>query len=60
MSDDTVYVYVGVFEGKRVAVMVDRPEYRKETAKQLAKWIRDGFIAQRETLDTFREKGFDR
>jgi hypothetical protein len=57
MTDEDVFVYVGILRGLRVAVMVDRPEYKKSTAKELAKWIRDGLVIDRETIQVFRKKG---
>lgn len=57
MTDENVYVYVGVWSGLRVAVMVDRPEYKKDTASELARWIKAGYTVEREPLATFRIKG---
>lgn len=56
---ETVFVYVGVSEGYRVAVMVDRPEYKKSTAEELSRWVRDGYAVQRETLTEFRKNGLN-
>lgn len=38
-----------------VAVTVDLPEYKKDTAKELAKWIRQGLSVERVTCEVARQ-----
>ena len=55
-DDDGVFVYVGVRDGLRVAVVVDSPEHTKSIAKTVSGWIRAGYIVHREPMVVFREK----
>ena len=41
--------------GCLVAAMVDDPEHKKDIAKEIAKWIRDGLIIERVTTEYVRE-----
>ena len=55
MADDTP-CYVGIKEcGCVVAAVVDVPEHRKETAKAVQEWIRDGLQIERQTVTWVRE-----
>ena len=33
------------------AICVDRPEWKNETAKTIAEWVRDGLTVEHKTLD---------
>jgi hypothetical protein len=45
---EVTHVYFGVKAcGCRVAVVVDDPEYPKDTAKSVAEFIRDGYTVER-------------
>lgn len=57
MSDDDGFVYIGIWEGLRVAVVVDDPTHREFTAKELRGFIRRGYTIERESFHSFREKG---
>lgn len=59
-EDDGIFVYVGIWNGLRVAVMVDRPEYKRETAKEMSRWIRQGYDITRESLIDFRQNGLSK
>jgi NADPH:quinone reductase-like Zn-dependent oxidoreductase len=49
-------VYVGIKNcGCMVAAMVDNPEHKKDTAKEIAKWIREGLTIERVTAEYVRE-----
>lgn len=48
--------YVGMKAcGCCVAAAVDKPEWAKETAKTVAKWMRDGLTIERKTVQWSRE-----
>lgn len=54
---ETVWTYLGVKPcGCAVAIMVDRPEYAKDTAKDIAKWIRDGWAVERVEIEQGRNR----
>jgi len=38
-----------------VAAIVDRPERKNETAREVSKWIRDGLAVERVTVEYVRE-----
>jgi hypothetical protein len=47
-AHDVTHVYFGVKAcGCRVAVVVDDPEYPKDTARSVAEFIRDGYTVER-------------
>jgi len=52
LSTETVFCYAAAKTGMPgfFAVAVDRPEYKKETAKDVAKWVRDGYAVSRVPL----------
>ncbi len=42
-----------------VAVTIDKPEYARENAREVAKWIRDGMtIGRRSVADIKADSGF--
>jgi hypothetical protein len=52
---EVVYCYVGKRPcGCLVAAAVDKPEYTKDTAKSVAKWMRDGLTIERQTVEYVR------
>lgn len=58
MSDETL-CYVGVKPcGCAVAACVDRPEFAKDTAKTIARWIRDGLTVERKPVEWARANLF--
>lgn len=51
VNKDPTGTYIAIKPcGCVVAACVDRPVYQKETAKALAKWVRDGLTIERTTL----------
>jgi hypothetical protein len=38
-----------------VAITVDDPEYKKDTAKEIGKWIRQGLAIERVSIETARQ-----
>ena len=49
--------YVGIMPcGCYVAVVMDRPEYRKETAKTIAQYIQNGYRIEPAILEEVRHK----
>ena len=54
---DTVYCYVASHPGVDgyCCATVDKPEWKSETAKATAKWIRDGLSVMRVTLEEARD-----
>lgn len=49
--------YVGRKEcGCFVAAIVDAPEHRKDTAREVAKWIRQGLAIERMSVEDVRQK----
>jgi len=49
---EEVYAYVGIKScGCTVAAFVDKPEYKKDIAKEVASWIRDGWRVDRVLCD---------
>ena len=52
MSEE-VYAYVGIKPccKKIVAAFVDKPEYKKDIAKEVASWIKDGLTVSRVVCD---------
>lgn len=58
-SRDQQMCYVGIKAcGCCTAVAVDRPEFAKDTAKTVAKWMRDGLTVERQTVAWAREHLF--
>jgi len=57
MSNETVWCYVAAHPDREgyCAATVDKPEWKKETAKCTAKWIRDGLSVSRVTLEEARD-----
>jgi hypothetical protein len=52
------HCYVGHADcGCLVSVVVDDPEYKKDTAKSVAQFIRSGYAVTRITLEEFRAVG---
>ena len=56
-NDAERFVYVGVWEGLRVAVIVDSDDHKKDTAKEIARWVRYGYAINRELLSDFHKNG---
>lgn len=57
-DDDDEYAYVAADPdqpGAAWGVCSDRPEYKKDTAKDLARWLRQGAIIERVTVTRARE-----
>jgi hypothetical protein len=55
MSDDNVMAYISrCVCGGITFACVDRPEYAKDTAKDIAQLIRDGRAVERVTLEVTR------
>lgn len=55
MSEAQVFSYVGIKPcGHVVAAAVDRPEYAKDNAVEIASWIRDGLTVERWTVERVR------
>ena len=52
MSKETVMCYAARTDGKPgySAVLVDDPAYKKETAKDIARWIREGRTVERVSM----------
>jgi hypothetical protein len=47
--------YVGVLScGCAVAATVDRPEWKRDTARTIAEWIKDGLTVERWTVERVR------
>ena len=47
--------YVGIKScGCAVAAIVDTPEDRKHTAKEVAKWMREGLVIERRSVEWAR------
>ena len=47
--------YVGIKPcGCAVAAVVDRPEWAKDTAKDVARWVRDGLRVERWSVERVR------
>lgn len=58
MMDKPTMVYVAVNPSQpdaAWALCVDKPEFAKHTAKELAKWARGGAAVMRVDMDTARE-----
>lgn len=53
MSEEAEFCYVAAQPGMPgyCAAAVDRPEYKKDTAKDIAGWIRRGFTVSRVSND---------
>jgi hypothetical protein len=50
------FSYIGKKEcGCIVAAFVDNPEHKKDIAREIAKWIKDGLTIERVTDDYVRE-----
>lgn len=59
MSAETM-CYVGIKAcGCAVAACVDLPDMKKDTAKCIAKWTRDGLTIERKTVQWARENLFE-
>jgi hypothetical protein len=56
MEDDTRMAYVAKKRdcGCIVGATVDMPQHCKETAKDVARWIREGFIVERMESESVR------
>ena len=55
-TKEQVYCYIGRKAcGCYVAAAVDRPEYAKETAKNLADWVKVGMTVERHPIAFVRE-----
>lgn len=60
MNDEETFVYVGTVKcGCRCAVVVDMPDRAKETAKDVAEFITNGYAVHRESLTEFSKLGLD-
>lgn len=47
--------YLGICEhGKARAIFIDRPEYARDIAREIAEWVRDGLTVQHVTEDEGR------
>jgi hypothetical protein len=57
MSDSQCYVGIKSC-GCAVAACVDRPELAKDTAKTIAKWIKDGLTIERKSVEWARANLF--
>lgn len=42
--------------GAVVAAVIDDPNYRRDTAREVAAWIRGGLVVERMTVDEAREQ----
>lgn len=52
---EQVFAYVGIKPcGHAVAAAVDRPEHKKENAREVAKWMRSGLTVERWTVERVR------
>lgn len=51
MSDTDEIIYAGALPGwpGYCAVMVDNPRFKKDTAREMATWIKSGYIVSRVT-----------
>ena len=61
MSDEreNAMTYIGKREcGACIALAVDMPNHKKETAKEVAKWIRSGLSVERVTVKEARKSLF--
>jgi len=49
--------YIGKCQGCQnvIAAVVDHPDYKKDTAKAVAEFIRDGLLVERVDLDTVKK-----
>lgn len=50
-----VYVAVDPTDGTTVGICVDEPKYKKQTAKDVAGWIRGGYSIRHMPLEEGRE-----
>lgn len=54
--NEQVYSYIGRCKcGQVVAATVDTPEYQRENAKEVGKWMRAGLTIERHPVEYVRE-----